>query len=144
MNMQRGSVTAELCHDERGQAMVEFAIVVPLLLLLMVAVFEFGRAWNVYHAETDAARLGARSAAVADPSTTQDSVYAIIHRALARDAIDTTTATITLTGWRAGTGTPLTVALTVPYTFVILRPLMMWTNSQASITLRSTFVMRNE
>lgn len=133
-----------MARDERGQAMVEFAIVLPLLLLLMVAVFEFGRAWNVYHAETDAARLGARSAAVADPGTTQDSVYAIVRRALARDAIDTSTATITLSGWRAGTGTPVTVALQVPYTFVILRPLMMWTNSQAAITLRSTFVMRNE
>ena len=131
-------------RDERGQAMVEFAIVVPLVLLMMVAIFEFGRAWNVYHAETDAARLGARSAAVADPATTQDSVYAIINRALARDAIDTSSATITLTGWRAGTGTPVTVALQVPYKFVILRPLMMWTTSQASITLRSTFVMRNE
>lgn len=131
-------------RDERGQAMVEFAIVFPLLLLLMVAVFEFGRAWNVYHAENDAARLGARSAAVADPATTQDSVYAIIRRALARDAIDTSTTIITLSGWRAGAGTPVTVSLQVPYTFVILRPLMMWSNAEAAITLRSTFVMRNE
>ncbi len=130
--------------DERGQAMVEFAIVLPLLLLLMVAVFEFGRAWNVYHAETDAARLGARSAAVADPATTKDSVYAVVRRALARAAIDTGTATITLSGWRTGTGTPASVAISVPYTFVILRPLMMWSKAQAAITLRSTFVMRNE
>lgn len=131
-------------RDERGQAAVEFAIVLPLLLLFLIGVFEFGRAWNVYHAENDAARLGARSAAVADPTTTQDSVYAIIQRALARDAIDTTAVTITLTGWRTGTGTPVTVALQVPYTFVFLRPFLHWTNAQAAITLRSTFVMRNE
>ena len=130
--------------DESGQAMVEFAIVLPLLLMLMIAVFEFGRAYHVYHAVTDAARLGARSAVVADPSTTQDSVYAIVQRALARSSVDTTSATITLSGWRAGTGTPATVAITAPYQFVFLRPLMKWTSTDAAITLRSTFVMRNE
>lgn len=124
--------------------MVEFAIVLPLLLILLIGVFEFGRAWNVYHAVTDAARLGARSAVVADPVTTQDSVYAIIKRALRRASIDTTAATITLTGWRSGSGTPATVNIQVPYQFVFLRPFMRWSTSKANITLQSTFVMRNE
>jgi len=131
--------------DVSGQAMVEFAIVLPLLLILMIAVFEFGRAWSVYHAVTDAARSGARSAVVADPGTTQDSVYAIVRRALARASIDTGSATtVTLSGWRAGTGTPATVEIAVPYTFVFLRPFMGWSSTKAAITLRSTFVMRNE
>ncbi|MGH7612754.1 MAG: TadE/TadG family type IV pilus assembly protein [Gemmatimonadales bacterium] len=130
--------------DESGQAMVEFAIVLPLLLMLTIAVFEFGRAYNVYHAVTDAARLGARSAVVADPGTTQDSVYAIIRRALARSSIDTAGTTITLTGWRAGTGTPATVTIRSPYQFVFLRPFMKWSSSDAALTLTSTFVMRNE
>ncbi len=54
-----------LRQDTRGQAMVEFALVLPLLLILLIGVFEFGRAWNVYHAVTDAARpltLGAPAA----------------------------------------------------------------------------------
>jgi Flp pilus assembly protein TadG len=124
--------------------MVEFAIVLPLLLILLIAVFEFGRAWNINHAITDAARLGARSAVVADPVTTQDSVYAIIQRALRRASIDTTGATITLTGWRTGAGTPATVNIQVPYQFVFLKPFMHWSTSKANITLQSTFVMRNE
>lgn len=131
-------------RGERGQAMVEFAIVLPLLLLLIIAIFEFGRAWEVYHAVTDAARLGARSAVVADPITTQDSIYAIVDRALARAAVDTSAATVTLSGWRTGTGTPATVTIQVPYTFVFLRPFLHWTSSRAAITLTSTFVMRNE
>jgi Flp pilus assembly protein TadG len=134
----------QLRNDKRGQAMVEFAIVLPLLLILLIGVFEFGRAWNVYHAVTDAARLGARSAVVADPVTTQDSVYAIIKRALRRASIDTTNTTITLTGWRAGSGTPATVNIQVPYQFVFLKPFMHWSTSKANITLQSTFVMRNE
>ena len=116
-----------ILRSERGQAMVEFA-----------------RAWNVYHAVTDAARLGARSAVVADPTTTQDTVYAIVNRALARASIDTTGATATLTGWRAGTGTPATMTIQVPYRFVFLRPFLGWTNNQAAINLTSSFVMRNE
>ena len=130
--------------DESGQAMVEFAIVLPLLLMLTIAVFEFGRAYNVYHAVTDAARLGARSAVVADPGTTQDSVYSIVRRALARSSIDTGSATITLTGWRAGTGTPATLTIQAPYRFVFLRPFMKWSATDAALTLTSTFVMRNE
>lgn len=133
-----------LRDDVRGQAMVEFAIVLPLLLILLIAVFEFGRAWNVYHAVTDAARLGARSAVVADPVTTQDSVYAIIRRALSRAAIDTNNATISMTGWRTGSGTPASINIQVPYQFVFLKPFMHWSDNKASITLQSTFVMRNE
>lgn len=133
-----------LRNNVRGQAMVEFAIVLPLLLILLIAVFEFGRAWNVYHAVTDAARLGARSAVVADPVTTQDSVYAIIRRALSRAAIDTNNATISMTGWRTGSGTPASINIQVPYQFVFLKPFMHWSNNEASITLQSTFVMRNE
>ena len=133
-----------LCQDTRGQAMVEFALVLPLLLILLIGVFEFGRAWNVYHAVTDAARLGARSAVVADPVTTQDSVYAIVRRALSRAAIDTNNATISMTGWRTGSGTPASINIQVPYQFVFLKPFMHWSDNKASITLQSTFVMRNE
>lgn len=133
-----------LHQDTRGQAMVEFALVLPLLLILLIGVFEFGRAWNVYHAVTDAARLGARSAVVADPVTTQDSVYAIIRRALSRAAIDTNNATISMTGWRTGSGTPASINIQVPYQFVFLKPFMHWSDNKASITLQSTFVMRNE
>lgn len=131
-------------RNERGQAMVEFALVMPFLLLLLIAVFEFARAWNVYHAVTDAARLGARSAVVANQVTTQDSVYAIVNRALARASIDTTRATKSLSGWRTGTGTPATMSIAVPYRFAFLRPFMGWTTTDASITLRTSFVMRNE
>jgi Flp pilus assembly protein TadG len=135
---------SRVLRSERGQAMVEFALVMPFLLLLLIAVFEFARAWNVYHAVTDAARLGARSAVVANPVTTQDTVYAIVNRALARSSIDTTSAAKTLTGWRSGSGTPASMTIQVPYRFVFLRPFLGWTTSEAGITLTSTFVMRNE
>ena len=50
-------------HDERGAAIVEFAIVAPILLLIMFGLFEFGlaiyRLQGVHAASRDAARIGA-------------------------------------------------------------------------------------
>jgi len=131
-------------HEDRGQAMVEFAIVLPLLLMLLVAVFEFGRAWQVFNVMTDAARHAARSAVVADPTVTQDSVLKIAQNALARGAINPARATITVTGFRTGTGNPATVTIQLPYEFVVLRPFMGWTSAESNFTLTTTFTMRNE
>lgn len=56
---------------ESGQAMVEFALVLPALLLVVLGIIQFGVLFNNYLALTDAARVGARQAAVsrqgADP-----------------------------------------------------------------------------
>ena len=55
-------------QDERGQALAEFAMVLPLILFFIAAILEFGRAWNIKQAVTDAAREGARYAVVMDAS----------------------------------------------------------------------------
>ena len=47
-----------------GQAFVEFAIVLPVLVLLLFGITQFGLAFRNYLAITDAARVGARAAAV--------------------------------------------------------------------------------
>ncbi len=44
----------------RGAAVVELAITFPILLLVLVGIFEFGRAMMVGHLLANAARLGAR------------------------------------------------------------------------------------
>jgi Flp pilus assembly protein TadG len=48
----------------RGQALVEFALVIPLFLLLLIALFDLGRAVFAYNTLTNAAREGARIAIV--------------------------------------------------------------------------------
>jgi hypothetical protein len=48
----------------RGQALVEFALVIPLFLLLLVGLFDLGRAVFTYNTLTNAAREGARMAIV--------------------------------------------------------------------------------
>jgi Flp pilus assembly protein TadG len=58
--------------DERGQTMTEFALVLPILLVLLLGIVQFGVAFNNYVSLTDAVRAGARVAAVSrnssDPS----------------------------------------------------------------------------
>ena len=60
--------------QDRGQALIETAIALPLLLLVSVSIFEFGRAYQTSQVITNAAREGARAAVM--PGTTVADVKA--------------------------------------------------------------------
>ena len=51
-------------RGERGAALVEFTLVLPLLLLLLLGMLEFGRVFNYWIDETHLANVAARFAAV--------------------------------------------------------------------------------
>lgn len=51
-------------RHRRGQGLVEFALVLPLLILIMVGLFDLGRAVHSYNAIANAARSGNRVAIV--------------------------------------------------------------------------------
>lgn len=51
-------------HDDSGAALIEFALVLPLLLLLVFGIVDFGRAINYWIDETHLANEAARFAAV--------------------------------------------------------------------------------
>ena len=53
-----------LASDERGVALVEFALVLPLILLLMLGMIDFGKAFNYWNDETHLANEAARQAVV--------------------------------------------------------------------------------
>jgi Flp pilus assembly protein TadG len=65
----------------RGQALVEFALVFPIFLLIFIALFDVGRAVFTYNSLTNAAREGARLAIVNQDKTT------VIDRAKAQVAM---------------------------------------------------------
>ena len=60
-------VRDRISRDE-GVAAVEFALILPVLALLLFGVLEFGRVWSQYQVFQGAAREGARCAAVASTS----------------------------------------------------------------------------
>jgi Flp pilus assembly protein TadG len=55
--------------NESGQALVEFALVAPVLFLILFAIIQFGIAFMHSVALTDAVRAGARKAAVSRTAT---------------------------------------------------------------------------
>jgi len=65
---QGTQIAIQHTSDQRGQALVEMALVVVMLVLLMMGAVEFGRAFMVANMITNAARDGARAAALVPPS----------------------------------------------------------------------------
>ena len=55
-------------REDRGAAIVEVALTLPLLLLVSVGIFEFGRAYQTWQVLTNAAREGARMAVLPNSS----------------------------------------------------------------------------
>lgn len=83
-------------HQQNGVALVEFALVLPLLLVMTFITTELGRAMYQYNTITKSLRDGARYLSVHAPGT---------HLTEARNLI--------VYGNVAGTGAPLTVGLTL-------------------------------
>jgi Flp pilus assembly protein TadG len=52
------------CSCQSGQALVEFALVLPVFLLLLVGIVDFGRGYSAWNTIQNGAREGARLAAV--------------------------------------------------------------------------------
>jgi hypothetical protein len=62
-------------RDDRGAAMVEFALVMPVLLLVLLGIMDFGRALNYWINQTHLANQGARWAVVnRNPGEPSDSL----------------------------------------------------------------------
>ena len=55
--------------NERGQTLTELALVLPILVVLVLAIAQFGIAFNNYVTLTDAARAAARKGAVSRNSS---------------------------------------------------------------------------
>ena len=55
---------ARRCGDERGAALTEFALVLPVLLLVLLGMIDFGKAINYWIDQTHLANEGARLAVV--------------------------------------------------------------------------------
>jgi Flp pilus assembly protein TadG len=63
MNSVRETI-GRLVREQRGQSLTEFALVAPLLLVIVFAMIDFGKAINYWNNETQLAAQGARIAAI--------------------------------------------------------------------------------
>jgi Flp pilus assembly protein TadG len=60
------TLTTNRRHGERGQAIIELALTLPLLLLIVIGIFDFGMMFQRYELVTNAARELARVAVLPD------------------------------------------------------------------------------
>jgi len=127
-----------------GQALVEFALVVPIFLLLLLGVVEFARAWNLYEVLTDAGREGARRAVVDNPTTTEADIVAHIQAAGSRAGVAIAAGEIQITGFHSGRGNQTTVRIEYDHELRWVGALMGLLTGERTLTMVSEFAMRNE
>ncbi|HWR55949.1 MAG: TadE/TadG family type IV pilus assembly protein [Bacillota bacterium] len=126
-----------LVKNRRGQAMVEMALALPVLILLLLATMEFGRVLHGLLVVTQAAREGARSMAVNEGSAT-----AISRIQAAAPSLDPAQMTITINPLTPARGQPVTV--TVVHPVQIITPLISEIFPENPFPVTGTAVMRVE
>lgn len=130
-----------------GQAIVEFAMIAPILLLMVFGLIDFARAWSAHHVIADAAREGARIAVVDNAQGVNDARSAIQNRMQtaglnANEPV--TRITFDPADGNTGRGEPLTVDIEHDFDFWLLGPLMKWALGGETAQLATRITMRTE
>lgn len=143
---------ATLRRSERGAAIIETALTLPLLLLVAVGIFEFGRAFQTWEVMTNAAREGARVAVLgtADPGAAEQRVRDYLKGGgLKYDStvgVALTATTVSMGG--GGNASASKVTVTYPFQFMVLQPvaqlIVSGSATGAPITMTAVAEMRNE
>jgi Flp pilus assembly protein TadG len=129
-----------LKKDSRGSMAVEFALVFPVLLLLLFSVIELGSAWYNRQLLVNASREGARMAALADGMGDNDVVAQV--RSILNSSGFAGAANITSTGASGSPGTMVEVEITANLPLPVLGSLVPGVDSSAHVTASTT--MRHE
>jgi Flp pilus assembly protein TadG len=119
-------------HRERGAAAVEFALVLPILLLLIFGIAECGRAYYIQTALSGAAREGVRVMALQD-----DAAEARATTKAAATGLAVTDSQISVTPTTCSGTTTGTATVTVTYPVQLMSGLF-----GAGITLTGKGTMR--
>ncbi len=119
-------LTRTSARSERGAAMVEFALIAPVLFVLIFGIVDFGRALFLLNNLTAAVREGARLAAVQDDPTTGANQTAVQNRVTAyiQNFGGTAPATQPTVTPNLGCGSVCSVTVTLTgYPFTAITPL---------------------
>lgn len=137
-----GGTKGSRIDGEAGSTIVEMALILPLFLLLVFGIFEFGRAWLIINTMNHAAREAVRLASVT-PNLTTNNTAVVTKATTILTTAGITGAAVTNT---AATGTPLqtTVNIALTYTWLTgIGPLLGFSFT-GTIPLSSSATMRYE
>lgn len=124
--------TRKLIRDEKGQSMAEFAVVLPILVVFLFGVIQFGITFNNYVTLTDAVRAGARTAAVARQDADPVGEATTMVRNSATNLNQSNLNVSVASDWQSGDN--VTVTATYPYSISLLG----WVVSSGSLTSTTT------
>jgi Flp pilus assembly protein TadG len=128
------SSASPLRATRRAAAALEFALIAPIFLLLILGIVEFGRVLMVEQILVNAAREGARQAAL--PLSTDAQVSKTVSNYLTATGISGQTQTLSPTlASNPASGQPLTLRITVPVTSVSWFPPMFFNGKRLSATV---------
>lgn len=103
-----------------GQSLVETALVLPILLLILTGIIDFGMLFNNYLIVGNASREGARSAAI---GSTDEQIRTAVYNVAS--TLDSSRLTITITpDQTTGRTTGDSVAVTVEYEYNMITPIV--------------------
>ena len=135
-----------LRKNNKGSAAVEFAITLPLLLLILFGIIEFSVAFFDKAVITNASREGARVGILFSPTpATDNDITNIVNSYISNNLINfkssvTATTTVTRTGYN--TGDTITVTVSYPYNYLVLPGFV--SSLTSTVTLTAATVMRME
>lgn len=132
--------------SERGAELIEFALVVPILILILAGMVDFGMMFRSYEAVTNAAREGARVGVLEGYASgdVQDRVDAYMAASGLTGAYTVNVANTPITTG-AGTFTARSVTVNYTYQFAWLGVAgALFGGNLTSVPLRAVSVMRNE
>lgn len=138
-----------LLRRENGQAAVEFALVVPIICVLMVAFFDFARFIDYWFDMNRVASEGARIAAVNTGTGTVNDGTAVtptsIKNRLLFDQKASSCVGISLPSG-AGIGKPVTINVRVPFNWAVIPASIPFVGGTGggSVTIRAAATMRQE
>jgi Flp pilus assembly protein TadG len=121
-------ITKRNISSEQGQTMTEFTMVLPLLVVLLFGIIQFGIAFNNYVTLTDAVRAGARKAVVSRESGNPAGACVSAARAAGADLKQASLTVTCSSAWQPGTD--VTVTGTYPYSIKLLG----WVVKSGSLT----------
>jgi Flp pilus assembly protein TadG len=104
--------------NQQGQSMTEFALVLPILVVLLFGVIQFGIVFNNYITVTDAVRAGARKGAVGRHIQNPDAAVVQSVRDAATDLRQSDLNVTVASSWQAGE--TVTVTGSYPYSISLL------------------------
>ena len=127
--------------NDRGASAVEFALVLPVLMLILFGTIEFGMVMYSREVLTNASREGARAGIVQQvPKPSAGDIQSVVTSYLTGTGINPANVTVTVSGAGGVFPNNLTVSTSYPYPF--FTPGILGLGS--SITLTSQTVMRHE